>query len=70
MIIGRAVTGLDVRWQPQVMALVRILKGAVAAIGVLRARLAEPWTLDVLAGGVHLSRSQLVRSFDTLGHQT
>ncbi|GAB3924465.1 hypothetical protein GCM10011575_03560 [Microlunatus endophyticus] len=27
-------------------------------------RLAEPWTLDTLAEQVHLSRSQLVRSFD------
>ena len=29
MIIGRAVTGLDVRSSPQVMALMRILKGPV-----------------------------------------
>jgi transcriptional regulator GlxA family with amidase domain len=36
----------------------------VAAVGVLRARLAEPWSLDALANEVHLSRSQLVRSFD------
>lgn len=36
----------------------------VTAVGVLRTRLAEPWTLDMLAGEVHLSRSQLVRSFD------
>jgi transcriptional regulator GlxA family with amidase domain len=26
--------------------------------------MAEPWTLDALAGEVHLSRSQLVRAFD------
>ncbi len=36
----------------------------VAAVGVLRGRLAEPWTLNALADEVHLSRSQLVRSFD------
>ncbi|MDA8329861.1 MAG: helix-turn-helix transcriptional regulator [Candidatus Dormibacteraeota bacterium] len=35
----------------------------VAAVGVLRPRLAEPWTLDSLAEEVHLSRSQLARSF-------
>lgn len=40
----------------------------VAAVNVLRARLAEPWSLDALAGEVHLSRSQLARSFDaTIG---
>ncbi|HTU31493.1 MAG TPA: AraC family transcriptional regulator [Solirubrobacteraceae bacterium] len=36
----------------------------VAAVGILRDRLAEPWTLDRLADEVHLSRSQLVRAFD------
>ena len=36
----------------------------VVAVNLLRTRLAEPWTLDALAGEVHLSRSQLVRSFD------
>ncbi len=36
----------------------------VAALDVLRTRLAEPWTLDSLAAEVHLSRSQLVRAFD------
>jgi transcriptional regulator GlxA family with amidase domain len=36
----------------------------VTAVGVLRNRLAEPWTLDSLAAEVHLSRSQLVRCFD------
>lgn len=36
----------------------------VAAVDVLRNRLAEPWTLDALADEVHLSRSQLVRCFD------
>ena len=36
----------------------------VAAVGVLRTRLAEQWTLSALADEVHLSRSQLVRSFD------
>jgi AraC-like DNA-binding protein len=33
-------------------------------IGVLRDRLAEPWTLTTLAEEVHLSRSRLVRAFD------
>jgi transcriptional regulator GlxA family with amidase domain len=33
-------------------------------VGLLRTRLAEPWTLSSLAGEVHLPRSQLVRSFD------
>jgi transcriptional regulator GlxA family with amidase domain len=36
----------------------------VTAVGVLRNRLAEPWTLDLLAEEVHLSRSQVVRAFD------
>ncbi|MGH3320155.1 MAG: helix-turn-helix domain-containing protein [Streptosporangiaceae bacterium] len=31
---------------------------------MLRTRLAEPWTLAALAKEVHLSRSQLARSFD------
>jgi AraC-like DNA-binding protein len=42
-----------------------VLRGhAVAAVGVLRARIAEPWTLGLLAEEVHLSRSRLVRAFD------
>jgi transcriptional regulator GlxA family with amidase domain len=36
----------------------------VTATGVLRRRLAEPWTLALLAEEVHLSRSQLARAFD------
>ncbi|MDA8298184.1 MAG: helix-turn-helix transcriptional regulator [Actinomycetota bacterium] len=32
-------------------------------MGVLRTRLTERWTLDSLADEVHLSRSQLARSF-------
>ena len=36
----------------------------VTAVGLLRDRLAEPWTLNSLAEEVHLSRSQLARSFD------
>jgi transcriptional regulator GlxA family with amidase domain len=36
----------------------------VTAVGLLRDRLAEPWTLDTLAAEVHLSRSQLARAFD------
>lgn len=38
----------------------------ITAIGVLRAHLAEPWTLSSLADEVHLSRSQLARSFDAV----
>ncbi|MDA8298168.1 MAG: helix-turn-helix domain-containing protein [Actinomycetota bacterium] len=30
----------------------------------MRARLADPWTLDTLAHEANLSRSQLVRAFD------
>lgn len=33
-------------------------------MNVLRARLAEPWSLDELADEVYLSGSQLVRPFD------
>lgn len=36
---------------------------AVTTVQILRTRLAEPWTLDLLAAEVHLSRSQLARSF-------
>jgi hypothetical protein len=36
----------------------------VVPVGVLRTRLAEPWTPGALAGEVHLSRFQLVRCFD------
>ena len=36
----------------------------VTAVGVLRSRIAEPWTLNTLAHEVGLSRSQLVRAFD------
>lgn len=36
----------------------------VVAVKLLHDRMAEPWTLDSLADEVHLSRSQLVRSFD------
>jgi hypothetical protein len=38
----------------------------VTAVGVLRSRIAEPWTLSALAHEVNLSRSQLVRSFDAI----
>lgn len=38
----------------------------VVAIKLLRERIADPWTLDALAEEVHLSRSQLVRSFDAV----
>jgi transcriptional regulator GlxA family with amidase domain len=42
-----------------------VLRGhVVTAVGVLRARIAEPWTLNALAHEVNLSRSQLVRAFD------
>jgi signal transduction histidine kinase len=37
----------------------------VVAVGLLRARLAESWTLGSLAEEVHLSLCQLVRAFDT-----
>lgn len=37
---------------------------AATALGTLRERLTEPWTLTALADEVHLSRSQLVRAFD------
>jgi AraC family transcriptional regulator len=37
---------------------------AVTAVNILRTRLAESWTLNALAEEAHLSRSQLVRSFD------
>lgn len=55
--------------QPRQESRVPVIRGVVcghvvAAIGVLRARLAEPWSLDALAEEVHLSRSQLVRAFD------
>jgi transcriptional regulator GlxA family with amidase domain len=39
----------------------------VTAVGLLRDRLAEPWTLNSLAEEVHLSRSQHVRSFAATG---
>ncbi len=40
----------------------------VTAVGVLRSRIAEPWTLNGLAQEVNVSRSQLVRAFeDTVG---
>lgn len=35
----------------------------IAATRILREGLADPWTLDSLAEEVHLSRSQLARSF-------
>jgi AraC family transcriptional regulator len=50
------------RRSPAVRGVVR--GHVVVAVNTLRSRLAEPWTLDALAAEVHLSRSQLVRSFD------
>jgi transcriptional regulator GlxA family with amidase domain len=51
--------------RPSVFAPRGVVHGhVVAAVKVLRDRIAEPWTLDALAAEVHLSRSQLVRSFD------
>lgn len=38
----------------------------VAAVDVLRERMAEAWTLESLAEEVHLSQSQLTRSFDAV----
>jgi len=50
---------------PGVVAKHGVVRGhVVTTVGLLRARLTEPWTLDALAAEVHLSRSQLVRSFD------
>lgn len=44
-----------------------IVRGhVVVAVKLLRERIAEPWTLDALADEVHLSRSQLARSFDAV----
>lgn len=41
-----------------------VMRGhVVTAVRLLRDRLAEPWTLDALADEIHLSRSQLARSF-------
>lgn len=49
------------------LAVRSIVRGhVVAAVGVLRSRLAEPWRLGALADEVHLSRSQLVRAFDAM----
>lgn len=36
----------------------------MTTVRILRERLTEPWTLNLLADEVHLSRSQLVRAFD------
>jgi AraC family transcriptional regulator len=46
-----------------------VVRGHVAAaVGVLRERITGSWPLESLAEEVHLSRSQLVRSFDvTIG---
>jgi AraC family transcriptional regulator len=42
-----------------------VIRGHVAAaVGILRARITEPWTLGALADEIHLSRSQIVRAFD------
>ena len=38
----------------------------VAAVGLLRAHLAEPWTLEVVAEELHFSRSQLERALDAV----
>ena len=51
--------------EPEISAVHGVLRGHVdAAIGTLRARMADPWTLNQLAEEAHLSRSQLVRAFD------
>ncbi|MDA8298178.1 MAG: AraC family transcriptional regulator [Actinomycetota bacterium] len=54
---------------PALIARRGVVRGhVVTAVGVLRTRLAERWTLNALAEEVHLSRSQLVRAFDaTIG---
>lgn len=42
-----------------------IVRGrVVTAVGVMRALLPDPWTLNSLADEVHLSRSQPARAFD------
>jgi len=53
-------------WRPEKHGSTRgVVRGhVVAAVGILRDHMAEPWTLDRLADEVHLSRSQLVRAFD------
>ncbi len=58
---------MDLSQQRQPIALVGhgVLRGhVVIAVGLLRGRMAEPWTLSSLADEVHLSRSQLVRAFN------
>ncbi|HTR70621.1 MAG TPA: AraC family transcriptional regulator [Mycobacteriales bacterium] len=55
---------LDETWPAPLTAKHGVVRGhVVTAVGVLRSRLAEPWTLDALAEEVYLSRSQLVRAF-------
>ena len=49
---------------PAAVSVRGVVRGhVVTATSLLRTRLAEPWTLDSLAEEVHLSRSQLARSF-------
>jgi transcriptional regulator GlxA family with amidase domain len=49
----------------QLTAVRGVVRGhVVATVRILREHLADPWTLDSLADEAHLSRSQLVRSFD------
>lgn len=51
--------------QPDLTATHGVVRGhVVVAVKLMRERIAEPWTLDALAEEVHLSRSQLARSFD------
>lgn len=53
------------RHPPDATPMRGVVRGhVVTAVGVLRARLADPWTVDELAREVNLSRSQLVRAFD------
>lgn len=50
--------------QPAKVASHGVLRGhVVVAAKLLQERIAEPWTLNALAAEVHLSRSQLARSF-------
>lgn len=54
---------------PAVPAVRGVVRGhVVTAVGVLRSRITEPWTLNSLADEVHLSRSQLVR-YDAPGRR-
>jgi len=56
--------GIDL---PRAPGLTVVVRGHVAAVAALHARLAQSWTPDTLAKEVHLSRSQLVRGLTPHG---